>query len=120
MVKAVLLGTLVILGLSTALMLLWNGVVPALFRGPVISWWQALGLLVLIKLLFGRWHRRGGRRPGCTRWKKTFEKKWNTMTPEEQARFKSSFTHQCHRWRWSEPEREEDRQHDGSDRVKVG
>ena len=33
-------------------MLLWNWLVPALFSGPIISYWQALGLLVLSKILF--------------------------------------------------------------------
>ena len=34
--------------------LLWNWLVPALFSGPEVTIWQALGLEVLIGLLFGR------------------------------------------------------------------
>ena len=118
MVKAVLLGALVILGLSTGLMLLWNWLVPMLFRGPVISWWQALGLLALTKLLLGGWNHWGrGQRCHHRAWKKKFEEKWNKMTPEEQAHFKRSFTRQCHRWRWSEPEHEPDSE---SDKVNAG
>ena len=32
--------------------LLWNWLVPVLFNGPIISYWQALGLLTLTKILF--------------------------------------------------------------------
>jgi hypothetical protein len=33
-------------------MLLWNWLIPTLFSGPVITYWQALGLIVLAKILF--------------------------------------------------------------------
>lgn len=48
-------------------MLTWNAVIPAVFNLPVISFWQAVGLLVLIRILthrhghrgkHGRWHKR--------------------------------------------------------------
>lgn len=47
-------------------MYLWNWLVPTLFAGPALNYWQALGLLVLARLLFG------GLRPrGCSfgRWR---------------------------------------------------
>ena len=33
-------------------MTLWNWLIPALFSGPIISYWQALGLILLSKILF--------------------------------------------------------------------
>ena len=33
-------------------MLLWNALVPDLFNGPVLTYWQSLGILVLSKILF--------------------------------------------------------------------
>ncbi len=33
-------------------MLLWNALIPALFSGPVLSYWQAAGILILSKILF--------------------------------------------------------------------
>jgi hypothetical protein len=39
-------------------MLLWNWLVPAIFSGPAVTFWQALGLLVLAKILFGSGHGR--------------------------------------------------------------
>lgn len=38
---------------------LWNWLLPALFGWRVITFWQALGLLVLSRILFGRFGGRG-------------------------------------------------------------
>lgn len=34
-------------------MLLWNWLIPAIFGLGTITFWQALGLIVLVKLVFG-------------------------------------------------------------------
>lgn len=34
-------------------MLLWNNILPAVFGWPALTYWQALGIFVLCKLLFG-------------------------------------------------------------------
>ena len=52
------LGFLALAGLAT--MVLWNWLMPALFDLPVVSYWQALGLLILSRVFFGRF--RGGPR----------------------------------------------------------
>ena len=39
-------------------MLLWNWLVPTLFNGPAITFIQALGILVLSKILLSGGHRR--------------------------------------------------------------
>jgi len=41
-------------------MLLWNWLLPPLFGGPVVTFWQALGLLALSRILFGGFGRHGG------------------------------------------------------------
>lgn len=43
-----------------ATMLLWNALLPAIFGIVTITYWQALGLLVLGRLLFGGFGRGGG------------------------------------------------------------
>ena len=58
---------------------LWNALVPEIFGLHTISFWQALGLLVLSRILFGRFG--GGGRGGHGRWN------WKGMTPEERQRF---------------------------------
>lgn len=39
---------------------LWNWLLPELFGWPVVSFWQALGLLVLSRILFGGFGMGGG------------------------------------------------------------
>ena len=51
--KWTVMGMIFILLFGWVTMLLWNWLVPALFNGPVITFWQTLGLLLLSKILFG-------------------------------------------------------------------
>lgn len=77
---------------------LWNWLVPELFQGPVIQFYQALGLLVLCRILFkGFFWSNGcaGRWSGGSHWKS----KWNTMTEEEREKFKQKMRERCG---WSE------------------
>jgi len=46
------LGIAAVFGFTYVVMLLWNALVPELFNGPVVGYWQTLGLLVLSKILF--------------------------------------------------------------------
>ena len=66
------------------LMSLWNWLVPAVFGGHTITYWQALGIFVLSKLLFGGFHGRPGHR---RRWRARMRARWEKMTPEERERF---------------------------------
>ena len=77
---------------SGIVMLLWNALLPELFHFPVISFWQALGLLILTKLLFGGF-RGGGPRGG--HWKDKMKQRWMNMTPEEREKFKQDWSRRC-------------------------
>ncbi len=71
-------------------MFLWNYLVPPLFNGPHINFWQALGLLLLSKILFGGMG--GGKRCGGhnhSHWKQHFYDRLSSMTPEDRERFKA-------------------------------
>jgi len=46
------LGVAGMIGFTFVLMWLWNWLVPGLFHGPVLGFWQTLGLLILSKILF--------------------------------------------------------------------
>lgn len=48
---------------GAAVMVLWNGLTPALFDWKEVSYWQAIGILVLSRILFGRWGHCG---KGCS------------------------------------------------------
>ena len=47
-----ILGLAAIAGFGFVIMWLWNWLVPELFSGPVITYWQTIGLLILSKILF--------------------------------------------------------------------
>jgi hypothetical protein len=71
--------------------LLWNHLVPDLFRGPEITYLQALGLLVLAKLLFGCGFRKfGGHHPHAWR------RHWlSHLSPEEREKFREKLARRC-------------------------
>jgi hypothetical protein len=66
---------------------LWNVLIPPIFGWHTITFWQALGLLLLSKILFGGFHRHGGRHNN--RWKQSMRDRWEKMTPEERDRLRA-------------------------------
>ncbi len=71
---------------------LWNWLLPAIFTGAhLITFWQALGLLLLCRILFGSWGPGGNR--GRHRRRKA--EKWAAMTPEERERFRQNMRSRC-------------------------
>jgi len=46
-----ILGLAFVFGTIWVVMLLWNSLVPALFHGPVLGYWQMAGLFILSKIL---------------------------------------------------------------------
>jgi hypothetical protein len=77
--------------LGFVVMNLWNWVVPAVFGGKIITFWQALGLLVLSRILFGGFFRRGhfGDRQRARR------AIWERLTPEEREKLRAGMRHRC-------------------------
>jgi hypothetical protein len=76
-----------ILAFAAVVMLLWNALMPDIFHLGEISYWQALGLLILSKLLFmGK--PGGGHHHHHNAWKNEMREKWEHMTPEERDKFK--------------------------------
>jgi hypothetical protein len=90
----VVCAPLVLAVLTLVVMLLWNALVPSLFSGPVLGFWQAAGLLVLCRILFGGFRGRGGHPGWKRRW--VWEDRWHRMTPEERERFRDSFRNWKH------------------------
>lgn len=77
---------------SFVVMHLWNWLVPAIFGLHAIGFWQALGLLVLSKILFGGF--RG--RPGfAMHWRERMMERWEHMTPEEREKFRTGLRGGC-------------------------
>ena len=68
---------------------LWNWLLPPLFGWPQITFWQAIGLLALCRILFGGVGGRGGYRSTMRRrMADRMAERWSAMTPEERARFR--------------------------------
>ena len=89
MVLLFIVGSLVI---GLVVMILWNGLVPDLFKGPGITFWQSVELLVLSHILlrgWGRWRYTNGWHRD--RWRHRFEEKLEAMTPEEREKFKQEW-----------------------------
>lgn len=89
--KVILMILAGIAAFSAVIMLLWNGLLPGLFAFPHINFWQALGLLVLTRLLFGRFGFRGWSEGHAHR--NHIREKWEKMTPEERRDFVRNHRH---------------------------
>jgi len=75
--------------------LLWNGLLPSIFGWREITFWQALGLLLLCRILFGGFGRHGF--PGSMRRRmaERMGERWERMTPEERERFRQGMRGRC-------------------------
>jgi hypothetical protein len=71
---------------------LWNALVPAIFGWRQIGFWQAVGLLALCRILFGRIGGRGFHRHGVRR---RLNERWERMTPEEREKFRQGLRSRC-------------------------
>lgn len=87
--KAFLAGIVFLAVMGGVTMLLWNWLVPPLFHGPELRFFQAVGLLLLSKILFSGWRKPGRHSGDLTPWRQRLSEKWSSMTPEERDRFKS-------------------------------
>lgn len=83
-IKFVLFALIAATALGFIVKELWNGLMPQIFGWRTITFWQALGLFLLAKILFGGFHRHGG----GPRWKARMRERMEQMTPEERARFR--------------------------------
>ena len=100
--KFVVIVAVVLAAMSYIAMTLWNWLVPALFAGPLVNFWQALGLLVLSRLLlgglrprgpfghghFGHGPFRGGPGRHGRFGRHMHRMHWSSMTPEERERMR--------------------------------
>ena len=90
--KLIWIAPLAILGMAIfsfiggeVVMLLWNWLAPMLFGLRQISFWQALGLLALCRILFGGFGLSGS---SSRRSRRRMFERWEQMTPEEREKFR--------------------------------
>ena len=97
--KMILIAPLAILGMllfiaigGVIVLALWNWLVPPLFGGPQVTFWQAIGLLALCRILFGGFRMHGSGRGDFRRRR---AERWERMTPEERERFRQGIGGRC-------------------------
>jgi hypothetical protein len=73
-------------------MRLWNWLAPMLFGFRIITFWQAIGLLALCRILFGGLGMRGH---GPSRFRRRMGERWEHMTPEERERLRQKWSNRC-------------------------
>ena len=95
-IKFLIMAAFFILLMGTAVMLLWNWLMPALFNLPLIDFTQALGLTVLSRILTGGF-RMGIGTGSREHWEQKREMwdKYSAMTPEERDRWKTEWRDRC-------------------------
>jgi hypothetical protein len=89
--KFLFFAVLFVAAAGFVVMHLWNWLLPGLFGWPVISFWKAIGVLVLSKILFG-----GFRGPGRHKyWRRHMIERWEQMSPEEREKFRERMGGRC-------------------------
>lgn len=99
--KGIGLGTLAIVGFLLfvyAFQYIWNITIPEIFGLRSLSYFQALCLLIISRILFGgfgfRWANSGKNKF----WKERVKMKMQNMTPEEREEFKRKLSQKCKEW----------------------
>jgi hypothetical protein len=82
------------------IMRLWNWLLPALFGWRQITFWQAIGIGLLCRILFGGFSHHGSgrsslRRRIAERMDERTVERWEAMTPEERERFRQGMSARC-------------------------
>lgn len=92
-----LIGVVALVGL--VVMTLWNVLLPDILGVKAITFWQALGLLALCRILFGGPGGRGGGwsrgGPRQQRWKQKMAERWQHLTPEQREQMKAKWKGRC-------------------------
>jgi hypothetical protein len=82
-VRFILFGIAFVAIIGAIIAGLWNALMPEIFDLPAISFWQALGLFLLSRVLFGHFGGWGSRMRRAR-----FVRGWANLTPEERDRFR--------------------------------
>ena len=77
-------------------MWLWNAILPKAIGVNPLTYWQAVGLLILSKILFGSF-RFGPKGEKMAARKRAWREKWMNMNEEERAEFKAKWKERCNR-----------------------
>jgi hypothetical protein len=92
-VPAAIIGMALFIAIGGAIVMqLWNWLLPPLFGWRLLTFWQAVGMLALCRILFGGVSGRGWRRSYSGR---RMAERWQNMTPEEREKFRQGMRGRC-------------------------
>lgn len=96
---SLLLGAAFFLLIGWTTMTLWNLLLPSICGFSYINFWQAMGLLLLCRILFGGFGSGGWRNSNWQRkkdnWKQKMQEKWSEMSEEEKSDWKNRLSKHC-------------------------
>src|SRR6516225_3097241 len=83
--------------LALAVYGLWNGVLTEVVNAKTITYWQALGILVLARILFGGFP--GGRGSPFGPWRsRRMMERWQSLTPEQREKMREEVRRRFGDW----------------------
>ena len=83
--------------LAWAVLRLWNGILPEVLGVKAIGYWQALGILVLAKILFGGFPGRGRGAFGPAG-RFMMKERWESLTPEQRDELREGMRRRFGEW----------------------
>ncbi|MBA3679741.1 MAG: hypothetical protein H0W73_00920 [Bacteroidetes bacterium] len=93
-----LIAAAFILGAGYAVMFLWNTILPSVIPAVgTLTYIQAIGLLILCRILFGGFKARGGYGGNGYRGGPPWRQKMMNMSEEEREKFKNEWKERCGR-----------------------
>jgi hypothetical protein len=84
------------LALGGVVMALWNAILPEVAHTGRLSYWQAVGLLVLCRILFGSYGPGRGGMAGRGHWQG--HEKWQRMSDDERQKFRQQWQARARAW----------------------
>jgi len=93
----ILIAAAAIVVFTFIVMTLWNNILTPVLNVHSVDFGQALGILILSKILFGGFRGGGGWRGRGRYWNSDMRAKWQNMSPEEQQKFKQEWRNRCGR-----------------------
>lgn len=85
--------------LGWVVMTLWNTILVPVLLINAINFWQALGIFLLSKILFGGMKSNWSGKNGNPRWGLEMREKWKNMSVEEKEKFKQEWRGKCNSWK---------------------
>ncbi len=90
-----LVAAIFIAALGGIVMLLWNNILVEVTSVRPLSYWQAIGLLLLARILFGSFRFGPPMNKSSHSKRKYWKEKWMNMSDEEKAAFKEKWKKRC-------------------------